>query len=89
MVSGRAEHVVVERNQLQSCRLKPFFVTLYTVRKAKRDARPQDKGDGKFRHPYRYRGPISDVDGFFRSFYVDDGIFRHPRVLVLRPARLF
>jgi hypothetical protein len=24
-----------------------------TVRKAKRDAGPQHKGDGKFRHPYR------------------------------------
>jgi hypothetical protein len=25
----------------------------YTVRKAKRDAGPQHKVDGKFRHPYR------------------------------------
>jgi hypothetical protein len=25
----------------------------YTVSKAKREAGPQHKGDGKFRHPYR------------------------------------
>jgi hypothetical protein len=63
--------------------------TICTVRKAKSEAGPQHKGDGKFRHPYRLKGPISGVDGFFRSFYVDYGIFRHPRVLVLRHARLF
>jgi hypothetical protein len=37
----------------------------YTVRKAKRDAGPQHKGDGKFRYSYRKRDPISGVDGFF------------------------
>jgi hypothetical protein len=45
--------------------------------------------DGKFLHPHRKRGPIFVVDGFFQSFYVDDEIFRNPRVLVLRHARVF
>jgi hypothetical protein len=40
---------------------------------------------------YKYRGAYNlyGVDGFFRSFYLDDGIFHLPRVLVLRHARLF
>jgi hypothetical protein len=27
-------------------------ILIYTVKKAERDAGPQHKGDGKFRHPY-------------------------------------
>jgi hypothetical protein len=43
-----------------------------TVRKAKHVAGPKHVGDGKF--------PIYVVGGFFRSFYVDDGIFHHQHV---------
>jgi hypothetical protein len=34
-------------------RKKNCITFSYTVRKAKRDAGPQHKGDEKFRHPYR------------------------------------
>jgi hypothetical protein len=30
-----------------------IFFTLYTVKKAERDAGPKHEGDGKFRHPHR------------------------------------
>jgi hypothetical protein len=38
----------------------------------------QHVATGKFRHPRRSGGPIYVDDEFFRSIYVDDGIFRHP-----------
>jgi hypothetical protein len=74
------------------CSVNATLVTitvLYTVGKAKRDAGPQHMGDVKFRRPHRQRALIYVVGGFYRSFYVDDGIFRHPCVSVLRHARLF
>jgi hypothetical protein len=42
-----------EKMMTISLKLSEFIVNLYTVRKDKRDAGPQHKGDGKFRHPYR------------------------------------
>jgi hypothetical protein len=41
---------------------------------------------GKFSHLRRSSGPIFVDDGFFRSIYVDGGIFRHPHVVLLRHA---
>jgi hypothetical protein len=58
-------------------------IYMHTVRKAKHDVGPKHFGDGKFRPPHRLSG------GFLLSFYVDDGIFPHLHVLVLRHARLF
>jgi hypothetical protein len=46
----------------------------------------QHVGAGKFRHPRRSSDPIYVGGGFFRSIYVDDGIFRHPHVVLLRYA---
>jgi hypothetical protein len=58
-----------------------FQLSVYTIRKAKRDAGPKHVrtvGDRKFRQLHRLSGQIYVVGGFFRSFYVDDGIFRRP-----------
>jgi hypothetical protein len=63
--------------------------SIYTVRKAKRDAGPKHVGDGKFRQQNRLSSPIYVVGGFFRFFYVANGIFRHPHVLIMRHAQLF
>jgi hypothetical protein len=46
------------------------------VTKAKRDAGPNNVGNGKFRQTQRSSGPIYADDGLFRSIIVDDGIFR-------------
>jgi hypothetical protein len=63
---------------------------LYTVKQNKRDAGAQHVGPGKFRHPRIGRAAQSYVDdGFFRSIYVYDGIFRHPHVVLLRHAWLW
>jgi hypothetical protein len=42
-------------NALKSTKNKGILseFVMYTVRKAKRHAGPQHKGDGKFRHPYK------------------------------------
>jgi hypothetical protein len=43
-------------------------------------------GDGIFHHPHRTIGKIRHLHTFGRSIYVDEGIFRHMHVLVLRHA---
>jgi hypothetical protein len=53
-----------------------------------RDAGAKHKGDGKFRQSHRLSGPIYLDDGFFRLVYVEDGIFRHPCIVLLRHAWL-
>jgi hypothetical protein len=60
---------------------------LYTVRKTKRDTGPKHVCDGKIRHPHRTIGKIRHPSS--RWIYMDDGIFRHIHVLVLRHARFF
>jgi hypothetical protein len=57
-------------------------------KKTKCNAGTQHVGAGKFRHSRRSSGPISVDDGFFRSIFVDDGIFGHPHVPLLRQAWL-
>jgi hypothetical protein len=48
----------------------------YTVKRTTRDAGAKHKSDGKYRQSHRLSDPI----------YVDDGIFRHPFVVLLRTA---
>jgi hypothetical protein len=85
-VSGRLQwqNFDIEQNRRGRRILYIFEYTL--LKKAKRNAGPEH-GDGKFRH--RLSVPTYDVGGFSRSFYVDDVIFRHPYVLVLRTLGFF
>jgi hypothetical protein len=78
---------LIYMEQINNITYEKIFV--HSVRKAKRDAGSKQVGDGKFRQPLRLSGPIYAVGGFFRSFYVEDGIFRHPHVLVLSNAWIF
>jgi hypothetical protein len=45
-------------------------------------------GAGKFRQPVQVERPNLVDDRFFLSMYVDDGIFRHPHVVLLRHSWL-